>query len=359
MLRIITPTRELDNWNIYGTRMTKRRHTDTDADKLVASLSARYGDFTEKKLIGEPYGCVVAEKPKLQKILENSSEDEKNVYEKYNDVLDGAEAVKLSKIDLNRELEIWLGNLTSENTVKIYRRRATKFLKWCDAGGIIPFMIEGKQAREFQNWLKATGASNSVIRSTISACRSLFDRVLESHNLARRNVFKIKDLLPPNKREHALFVPNQAEIDRILGFTKKNPEVYTAIKLMRKHGLRIGAFEKMRVAGNKAVTITKGKEMSYIFDDEDVSLWRTCPLNGFTAKKLGERVNYAFKKAFHKGVVRHRYSAHKLRHFFALDKKKSGSDIYEISKALGHRHLSTTAIYLDALDKESLSGEEI
>jgi site-specific recombinase XerD len=358
MLKIVTPTRALVNWELYGYGTTVQRRTDDDADKLLEAPLP--GKFIVTNLISGPHSGVVTEKPELQKIFENSSEDEKKAFKNFNDLIDGAEAERLSRIDLNRELEIWLGNITSKSTVKTYRCGVTKFLKWCETGKIKPFMIAGTQAREFQNWLKANGASNSVIRATIIACGTFFDRVFESHSISRPNAFKVKDLLPAKERVNKLFVPEQGEIDLLLTFTQKNLEVYTAIKLIIKYGMRIGAFEGMTVAGKKVVTTTKGKKMFYSFDDGDINLWRTCPLDKFTAKELGERVNYTLRKAYQEGMVCHRYSAHKLRHFFALKTlKESGGDVYTVSKGLGHRNLSTTGTYLEALDKEALSGETI
>lgn len=360
MLAILTPTRRLENWKVYGTRKVTKYLDDEFSDRFAELPCIKNnGGFKVTVLAKEPCGRVVAEKPDLQIIFENLSEEEKNVFKSRCDLLDGEEALRISKIDLSRELESWLGTITSVSSAKTYRYGITKFLKYCEAGGIIPLMISGTEAREFRNWLKANSASNPVIRATIIACSKLVDIVFESHNLHRRNPFKVKDLLPPKKRVKPLWVPDQAEVDRLLDFTK-NLVAFTAIKLIIKYGMRIGAFEKMTVADNKAVTVTKGKEMSYTFDDEAVSLWRSCPLNKFTTRELADRVNWHLKRAFEEKVVRQRYSVHDLRHFYARKTlKETGGDVYKVSRDLGHSNLGTTGTYLESLEKEGLSGEEI
>jgi site-specific recombinase XerD len=45
---------------------------------------------------------------------------------------------------------------------------------------------------------------------------------------------------------------------------------------------------------------------------------------------------------------------HMLRHYFANERRKSGWDLALISKALGHRHISTTESYLN-IDADELS----
>jgi len=361
MFKIITPTRELVNFGLYGIGKTVQYRTDVDADNLLESPWFKaYGKFTVTNLFREPDASVPPMKPDIQVLYEGLSEEEKTAFKRFRNMLDGAEAMRLSGIDFTREIGGWLGNITVTATAKVYRNGITKFLRWCEAGKVVPVMISATEAREFCNWLKATGASNPSIRVTIIACKKLFDSVIISHSLRRPNPFTVKGILPPKKRVNELFVPDQAEIEKLLTFIAKNLEVYTAVKLIIKFGMRIGAFEKMKVAGHKAITVTKGKKKAYSFDDEAVNLWRACPLNRLTAKELGERVNYALKKAFQEGLVRHRYTAHKLRHYFAQKTlEESGGDFYKVSKGLGHSNLSATGAYLETLDKESLSGEEV
>ena len=359
MLEIKTPTRKLTNWALYGYGKVTQYRTDADANKLIEAWLKSFGVFTVTRVIKEPSTSILPKKSELQVVYENATEAEKNAFKRLNDMFNGAEAMRLSEIDLNREIESWLGNIP-KTTAKVYRNGIAKFLKWCEAGKIVPLMISGTEAREFHNWLKASGASIPVIRVTIIGCRKLFESVFTSHSLPRPNPFKVKSLLPAKERVNELFVPDQTEIDALLTFTEGNPEVHTAIGLISKFGMRIGAFEHMKVAEHKAITTSKGKKRAYIFDNEAVNLWRVCPLSGFTAKEIGERVNYALKRAFQEGVVRHRYSAHKLRHFYAQKTlKETGGDFFKVSRGLGHANLSATGAYLETLDRESLSGETV
>jgi len=144
------------------------------------------------------------------------------------------------------------------------------------------------------------------------------------------------------------------EIVNILEYAKFNPVVFTALKLMSKYGMRIGAFEKMKMRGKKAVTKSKGGNHSFEFDDEDLLLWEANPLNKYTAKQLGDKVNYLLIKAWQEGIVEKRYSAHKIRHFVAKETYLKTGKILDVKKKLGHRHIGTTETYLETLDKEGL-----
>jgi integrase len=186
----------------------------------------------------------------------------------------------------------------------------------------------------------------------------------ENNGIPDPNSFRAKCLLPPKKREKLLLVPDKMDLERFLDYIRAEGYmiVYTTIKLIAKHGMRIGAFEKMKVRGKKAVTESKGGKHSFEFDDEDIQLLKTCPLNGFAANLLASRVNYHLKQAHEKSVTNERYSAHDFRHYFAIDfylKNKGILDhddiILELSKRLGHKHIyTTTAVYLESLRKESL-----
>jgi site-specific recombinase XerD len=346
---------------VYGTKKKIQYRTDADADRLAESAYIKEnGGFEVTVTTKKPYDSISAVKPDLQIIFEAASEDEKKAFKRYNDLLAGSEALRISKIDLSREMDAWLDNLDSPKTQKTYRWGINKFLHYCETRDIIPLMISGTESREFRNWLEADGATNPVIRTTLISCGMLFERVFESHDLHRRNPFKVKDLLPPKRRVKKLWVPNQTEVDKLLDFSEKNLVVYTALRLIIKFGMRIGAFAVMNVIENRAVTVSKAKEMVYLFEEEDIILWRNCPLNKFSTKELADRVNYLLKQAFEDKVVLHRYSVHRIRHYFAIKTlKESGGDFYKVSKDLGHSSIATTGTYLESLDKEALSGEEI
>ena len=110
----------------------------------------------------------------------------------------------------------------------------------------------------------------------------------------------------------------------------------------------------MKIAKKKAVTKSKGKKFCLEFDDDDLQLWEANPLNEYTAKRLGDLVNWHLKQAYLKRVVEYRYSAHKFRHFVAIKTLKETGEVFEVVKKLKHKHVATTENYLEGLQNESL-----
>ena len=59
-------------------------------------------------------------------------------------------------------------------------------------------------------------------------------------------------------------------------------------------------------------------------------------------------VDYIIKKRG-KGIEDIRVSPHTCRHFFAQQQIKLGTDLYTISRLLGHENINITQIYLNSL----------
>ena len=53
-----------------------------------------------------------------------------------------------------------------------------------------------------------------------------------------------------------------------------------------------------------------------------------------------------------KGSIRHAYSAHDFRHYFAVKFYRECRDIYAVKEALGHASIQVTEVYLSGLGAE-------
>jgi len=364
MLRIETETRIIENVPFSPCTYLRRWFSDEFADEFMAKCCPEIRD----KFVIRPKGRILkagrhAEKPALQAIIETATPEEIQAAEE-NDRHEQLEiAVKRKGIDLTKEMESWLGTVTSASSQRTYRSGITNhFLTYCKEHGIDPMMVSPKEVKVFVHYLIDSGESNPLIRSVISSCKKLFVHLWENHEIpSQTNPFILKSLWPAKKRVKDLIVPNRTDVDSIMGYARKNPTVHNAIKLIVKHGMRIGAFEKMKVRGKKAVTESKGKKHTFEFDDEDLALLKTTPLNKYDSKRLGGRVNSLLNRAYQNGIVNDKYSAHDFRHYFAVEyykKHEAGLDhsllVRKLSKKLGHNNVLTTENYLESLNKESL-----
>ena len=354
MLEIRTPTKVLTNRNVYGRNKTTRYLTDADADKLAETtwIKETGGFVVEYKKIptDKPTVSFIAEKSDLEKVLKVASPEE--IKEAGNSML-LLQAKRREVINITREIEAFIGSYNSEHTQKSYGYQTNIFLKYCGEQGLDPRMITPIEGTEFQNWLRFIGKSKTVIRHTIKVLHKLYEKIWIHQNISDPSPFDLGSL-PRKTKEKMTYVPNEAEVAKILAFFKDNPIVFTAIHFMQKYGMRIGAFEKLTIFGNHATTITKGKRQHFIFDEKDTELWRTNPLNNLTATQLDDRVNYRLKQAFLGNVTKYKYTCHDFRRFFAVKLYNETKDVLLVSKKLGHSNIATTNTYLMSLREDAI-----
>jgi integrase len=68
--------------------------------------------------------------------------------------------------------------------------------------------------------------------------------------------------------------------------------------------------------------------------------------------------NTDFKKWFTDAGINKKFTFHCFRHTFAVLQLLSGTDIYTVSKMLGHRSVKTTMIYAKVVDEMKRSASE-
>ena len=362
MYKIVTQTRIIENESMCPCVPIYRKFSEKMADNLLESYNKEIRDnFIIKYKHGvpnnEPAASMFVDKTDLQTIYETSSFEERQTVEEKLISEKKIIAVKRSRIDFIKEMEIWLKTIESKDTQRNYRSRITiHFMKFCKEYSLDPVMFTPEKAREFSCWLNNNKVSNPTKRSIIIACKQLYKTLWENHEIPiETNPFASKSLISRKiKREKPLYIPNQTDVDKFLDYIyERNKIVYTAIKLIVKYGMRIGAFEEMKIRRYKAVTVSKSSNHSFIFDNEDITLLTAHPLNGLTAERLGNMVNYHLEQAYNNGITKERYSVHDFRHFFAVEFYKKTNDLIELSKRLGHKHFHTTEVYLESLKKES------
>jgi len=371
MVKLETPTRRMKNDFIYsGSSKPYSFQSEEAADNY---METHYPEWKDEWIIEEKQRkswknksetIIPFEKSSLQKIFETASSEELQAAEESNRAEKLAIVAIRKDIPINKEMEIWLGTIRSASSKRTYRNGIKKLLKYCESHDIKPTLLTHNDIKIFINWLNANGASSPSIKTTVSACNKLFTELWKNHEIPEQtNPFRIKGLLHRNtERVKLLLVPDKIDANRLLEYAyTTNMVVYTAIKLIIKHGMRRGAFENMIIRGKKAVTKSKGRMHRFDLDDEDIQLLEANPLNEHTATNLGGRINYLLEQAYKKGITKEPYSAHDFRHYFAIDffmKNKNTiicNDILIIlSKKLGHSSIHTTIKYLDSLNKESL-----
>jgi integrase/recombinase XerD len=172
----------------------------------------------------------------------------------------------------------------------------------------------------------------------------------------------IPDPLTPEESASLLRIPNKRYPTGLRN--------YAMMRLMLSIGLRCAEVLALRIqdvdliSGKLKVNQGKGKKDRILFlDGEMVELiqsWRErrkVESEYYFTTLKGVRLNSRYMRAMMKrykskaGIVR-KCSPHTLRHTFATELLKLTGNIEIVRRALGHADISTTGIYLHALDSE-------
>jgi|SRR5882672_4626210 len=178
----------------------------------------------------------------------------------------------------------------------------------------------------------------------------------------RKTKRSIPDPLTPEESAALLKVPNKRYPTGLRN--------YAMIRLMLACGLRCAEVLNLRIqdvdltSGKLKVNQGKGNKDRILFlDVELVSLiqaWRErrkVESDYYFTTLKGEHLDARYMRAMMEryklkaGIVR-KCSPHTLRHTFATELLKETGNIEIVRRALGHADISTTGIYLHALDSE-------
>jgi hypothetical protein len=173
MLRVETPTRIIENWIDYSFTKVSRQWTDEFADGFMESIGKEKFTIKFRKGVPNPKPDVNihVKKPVLQIALETSShEDIQAVKEKIkNEELEMA--VRRKSIDIDSEMESWLGTIGSASTRRSYRSRIIiHFLPYCTVHGIDPRLMDVGAARTFAAIMKTRSSSLADLSYPLVKC---------------------------------------------------------------------------------------------------------------------------------------------------------------------------------------------
>jgi integrase len=137
--------------------------------------------------------------------------------------------------------------------------------------------------------------------------------------------------------------------------TSAKPDLRAALLCMSQRGLRVGALPTLVFRGTVFCGVSKGKPIegtmprSVLEAVKEAHLRPSCPFRNQTARRLADRVRRHCERLAARGLVETVYSAHDLRHFFAVGDYHAHRDIYRLKELLGHSDLRNTERYLRSL----------
>jgi site-specific recombinase XerD len=247
--------------------------------------------------------------------------------------------------------DMQLRNLAPD-TIKGYVRYVGEFAKYFRRS---PAQLTPEHARQYQLHLLEKKVSWSTFNQSVCALRFLYGTTLGRKDYIPR--------LPFGKKPKR--IPVVLSRDEVLKLLQCVPSRKPRMLLttMYATGMRVGEAVQLRVADidSKRMTIlvARGKgnkqrlvPLSQKLLTELRLFWQTHrnPVWLFPGRRPDLPLSAAapgrtLQRAKVGAAQRRRFSTHALRHTFATELLEAGVDLFSIQKILGHRSLTTTALY--------------
>ena len=255
----------------------------------------------------------------------------------------------------------------SEHTVNAYRRDINKLLEYAEQYSLILWQgINVKEARRFAAKLHASGLNPKSIQRILSACRSLFNYLVQTRQI-KLNPFT--DIRAPKANKTLPKTLTAEQLAQLIEINPQDPLSYrdqAFMELFYSSGLRLSElcdlnlhdlmFDQLLIRvtgkGNKTRDLPIGsmavkairawlRERNKLplkdFDAVFVSKWG----RRISARNIQQRIKYWAKK---QGLDIN-ISPHMLRHSFASHLLESSGELRSVQELLGHANISTTQIY--------------
>ncbi len=258
-------------------------------------------------------------------------------------------------IDCEVDRELWLGQASrtgSKRTKDLYRRAITRLEAWCRSQGIEVLELTPGTADQWIAHLREQGRASATVRLDVAAA-SAFWTQLERWDKWLRNAFRGTRARPAKQACHEVVTPSEAEVETLEAEAKG--WLRAAVVVMARAGLRVGALPSLKVSGTIWSAVTKGKVQRGKIPEvgrkaiEQAGLSLRGPFAERTAQVIKDSFPVLVNRLCAAGKLEAVYSAHDLRHAFAVRLYKRTIDICRVQNALGHASVSVTEGYLRSL----------
>ena len=260
------------------------------------------------------------------------------------------------RIDRDKEAQDFLdqaGRVGSIETRRTYEGCLHTFAAWCIQKDLDPLLLSPSLADAFAKDLTTKGKAPATVRKIISGV-SAFYSFLERRFDEIKNPFRGTQARPKDTAAKPAVIPSTQEVEVILCGALPPLETAAAAVLALR-GLRVGALPSLTIRGGKFQARSKGRDVAGIMPPEVLAyveaaaLVPSRPFGGWTGARLSMRLYWAFKGLFVAGKLAAQYSAHDLRHYFAVTEYRKNRDLYQLQDLLAHSSPATTERYLRGL----------
>ncbi len=242
----------------------------------------------------------------------------------------------------------------SPRTIDIYIRHVASF---ANHFGKSPHLLGTEHIREYQVYLvEKKKASWAVFNQTVSALRFLYKNTLGREEF-------IYQLQYPRQESRLPVILSPPELTRLFE-SVEDLKKKTILKVMYGAGLRLNEARQLKArdidSDRMLIRVEQGKgrkdryvELSACLLSALREYWKVYLPENWLFPGRSQKypihetaIQRVFSQARLKARIEKPVSAHTMRHCYATHHLESGTDLRTIPLALGHRSLTTTAIYL-------------
>lgn len=233
-------------------------------------------------------------------------------------------------------------------------------------GGKVRFKSIDKDWIEgFIAFLQASLAPNSVLTYYQKVTSALNDAVKEEI-LMRNPAHLVKS---PSKIEAEKGFLTANEINQVLSTPFYDDEVKRAFLFSTQTGLRISDIKNLKWSD---ISRDKDNSLRLTLRQKKTTVINYLPLNESAIKLMGQKgkedekvfklsehttsINRTFKKLFKKTKIKKKISFHCARHTNATLLIEAGTDVYTVSKLLGHKDIKSTQVYAKIVDQKKIDA---
>jgi site-specific recombinase XerD len=264
-------------------------------------------------------------------------------------------AVNVAGIDYDKEKALFLKSISPNDsacTKATYKYGMKKLEMYASRNDLKLLSLTPSQADQYILSLRQEGRAANSVRLDVSIASSFFTFISRRHK-AIDNPFRGTRAKPGNKAMKKVVIPIDTEIKVILD----NVPLFekAIITCLYSRGFRVGALPALTIWGTKFNSRSKQVDIAGEIPNEAIMAIKAAGLNthkpfsGFSSNALKTRVKKQMKKLYEADLIRHLYSSHSFRHYYAVTEYKKNNDLYRVSKLLFHTSLSVTERYLQGL----------
>lgn len=255
----------------------------------------------------------------------------------------------INNIDINEEIALFLNSFTSKVTIRSYSRVIRFYIEYCDSNNIDIFKANITVADSYIKHLMNKYSSSSVW-THYGTIASFYNYLIDRYpDIIRKNPFH-KRKLPVIEDKFDKDVVTNKDIKELLKYFKgiNRFDYITIIKLLDKHGFRIGFLEKMRIdKRGYLVTISKRQNIKVKLTAEEINNINKYKILELDHNTVGAKIREVAERLYKKGIVSCPFSAHDIRaRVMNRDMKENGGDKFIKVSQKFHKNISTTARYI-------------